>query len=234
MDQEIEFKKGAINPIECYKEAWEFVKPNFGILFASSVLAMLIGGISFYILLGAFLCGVYMMIFQAMDGRKPELDTMFKGMEVLKPSLVVTAIFVVPAFIVFGLLYLPVIGMAVAGQNMSPDELMAFISGIFVVDVFFALIMVCVHTLLMFAFPLVADKRMSGWSAIKLSARASLSNLGGLAGLWTVGFVLSLAGTLVFCIGTYLVIPIILAATAVAYRKVFPEIVVQTEDRFVG
>ncbi len=37
-----------------------------------------------------------------------------------------------------------------------------------------------------------------------------------------VGFFVSLAGYLLFCIGVYLTLPIIFAANTVAYRKVFP------------
>ena len=44
----------------------------------------------------------------------------------------------------------------------------------------------------------------------------------GAAGLWAVGFLVSLAGLLLFCIGLYLSIPVIIAAHMVAYRKIFP------------
>jgi uncharacterized membrane protein len=75
---------------------------------------------------------------------------------------------------------------------------------------------------MMFSFHLVVDKNLSGWAAMKTSARGVWANLHGVAGLWAVGFGLSLAGLLVFCLGTYFVIPIMLAAHTVAYRKIFP------------
>jgi uncharacterized membrane protein len=57
---------------------------------------------------------------------------------------------------------------------------------------------------------------------MKLSARAALKNKGGIAGMIAVNFVLVLAGELAFCVGLYLVIPVITAANIVAYRNVFP------------
>jgi hypothetical protein len=42
------------------------------------------------------------------------------------------------------------------------------------------------------------------------------------AGLFGVGFVVALVGYLALCIGIYLALPLILASTAVAYRKIFP------------
>jgi len=42
------------------------------------------------------------------------------------------------------------------------------------------------------------------------------------AGLWVVGFFVSLLGLVAFCIGVYFTIPVIIAAHLVAYRKIFP------------
>jgi uncharacterized membrane protein len=63
--------------------------------------------------------------------------------------------------------------------------------------------------------------------AMKLSARAVWQNLGGMVGLIGVNFILTLAGIMV-CIGTYFVIPIIIAGNVVAYRRVFPSLNPQT------
>lgn len=54
------------------------------------------------------------------------------------------------------------------------------------------------------------------------SARAVFRNLGGVAGLIGVNFVLVLAGYAALCIGVYFAIPIIIATNVVAYRRIFP------------
>ena len=44
----------------------------------------------------------------------------------------------------------------------------------------------------------------------------------GIGGMIAVNFLLALAGEAAFCVGIYLVIPLIMAANVVAYRRVFP------------
>ena len=95
--------------------------------------------------------------------------------------------------------------------------------GAIAVDLVVIVIMVCFHTLLMFAFPLIVDRNLGAIEAMKTSAAAVWQNLAGVAGLYGVGFVLSLAGALACGIGTYFVIPIILAGNLVAFRKIFPK-----------
>jgi len=92
-----------------------------------------------------------------------------------------------------------------------------------VIDIIVALVMVGVHSLLMFVFPLIVEYQLSSWEAIKLSARATLKNMGGVAGLIAVNIGLGLLGYLAFCVGVYLAVPIILATNLAAYRQVFPK-----------
>ncbi len=112
---------------------------------------------------------------------------------------------------------------AAGGSRVGDDEMLtAFFFG-FGVDAVIAIVMVCIHSLLIFSFPLIVDRGLSSWDAIKLSARAALKNIGGIGGMIVVNFVLAVAGELAFCVGLYLAIPVITAANVVAYRKVFPK-----------
>ncbi len=119
-------------------------------------------------------------------------------------------------------MYFPIILSAVMGTKLSPDELMTMVIGAIAVDLVVAVIMVCIHTLLIFSFPLIVDRGLGAFGAMATSAKAVLKNLGGVTGLFVVNFGLVLAGYLAFCIGIYLVIPVVIAANVVAYRKVFP------------
>ena len=108
------------------------------------------------------------------------------------------------------------------GSKLSEGELIGLVAGAFGVDLVLIVAMVCFHTLLMFSFPLIVDRNLGAFAAMSLSARAVWNNLGGVAGLYGVGFVLGFAGMLAFCVGIYFVIPIIIAGNVLAYRKVFP------------
>jgi uncharacterized membrane protein len=114
------------------------------------------------------------------------------------------------------------IAMALAGERMSQEELLVFIAVLIAVELVLGIIMVAVHSMLIFAYPLIVERDLSAMQAIRLSSRASWQNLGGITGLMGVALLFTLAGYLLLCVGIYLVLPLIMAATAVAYRKVFP------------
>jgi len=219
-----EFNTGVIRPIECFKEAWELIKPNYWILFAISIVGAMIAGMSMYILLGAAMCGIFFCFFQVIDGEEPEFEGLLKGINFFKPSFLVMLVFVVPMIAVLSLIYIPFIIAALMGPNLSGDELIPLLIGTLAVEFVVATIMVCLHTLLMFAFPLIVDRNLTGLQAMKLSAKAVWKNLSGVAGLWAISFILALIGYMLLCIGIYFTIPIIIAGNVVAYRKVFPSL----------
>ncbi|MBK7934284.1 MAG: hypothetical protein IPK01_12520 [Acidobacteria bacterium] len=225
--QNLEFNVGAIKPIECAKEAWELVKTDYWMLFAISLLGGLIGGASMYVLLGPMVCGIFYTYLKKIDvGGKVSIDDLWVGMKYFMPSLLVTIVFVVPMVVwivvLFVTIYLPLIATAMMGNNPDPSVILGTFAVGIVIDIIVAVIMTIVHSLIIFAFPLIVDRNLSSWDAMKLSARAAMKNMGGIAGLIGVNFCLVLIGYLALCIGLYLMIPIITATSVIAYRKVFP------------
>lgn len=221
-----EFTRGHIHAIECVKEAFALIKPDFWMLFAISIVGAMIGGLSMYILIGAMVCGIFKAYLNVIDGQRANIDDLWAGLKYFWPSLGVTVAIVVPIvvwmIIMFVTIYLPIITAAVMGEKADQNAILGtFVVG-FIIDLVVALAMVCVHSLLIFAFPLIVDRGLSSLDAMKLSARAVMKNLGGIGSLIAVNFGLVVAGELAFCIGIYLVIPIITATNLVAYRKVFP------------
>ena len=217
-----EFRTGVIKPVECVKEGWELIKNDYWLLFAVALVGAIIGGVSFYILLGAMACGIFYCYLQAIDGERVSFEGLWKGFNYFAPGLVVTLFIVVPMIFVYAIIYLPFVMAMVMGQNLSESEMMTLLFGAMAVDLVFIVIMVCFHTLLMFSFPLIVDRNLSGFQAMMTSARAVWKNMGGVVGLILVNFGLAFLGYLALCIGLYFVIPIMIAGNAVAYRKVFP------------
>jgi hypothetical protein len=228
--QNTEFTVGQIHAIDCVKEAWSLIKTDYWLLFAISFLGAVIGGVSMYVLIGAMICGIFLVYLKVIDGGRANIDDLWSGFKYFWPSLGVTIVVVVPIvawmIIMFVTIYLPIITAAVMGDKADGNMLLGTFAAGFLVDLLVAFLMVCVHSLLIFAFPLIVDRGLSSWEAMKLSARAVLKNLGGIGSLIAVNFCLALAGELAFCVGIYLVIPIITAANIVAYRKVFPRITI--------
>ncbi len=219
--KDVTFKSGEIRAFECYREAWQMIKPQFGMILIISLVGMLIGGM-FSIVMGSMLCGIYLVLFDVQEGRTAKFERLFKGFQFFLPAFLVWLLFVLPIVVMIVLVYLPMLGMAISGAQMDESEVMTFVIGALLVEIVFAIFMVCFHTLLLFSFPLIVDKRLSALQAVKLSIKAVWQNLSGVATLFGVGFLVSVAGMLLFCVGIYLTIPLILASTVVAYRKVFP------------
>jgi uncharacterized membrane protein len=224
--QPTEFNTGVIKPFECLKEAWELVKPNYWLLFAILMVGALIGGMSLYVLIGAMMCGIMYCFLRQIDGDAVKFEDLWKGFSYFWPSLPTAIVVVVPLVLWIVILtftiYLPIVMAAMMGDRLSGNELMATFGGVFVFDLIVAIIMICFHTLVTFAFPLVVDRGLTGFQPIVVSARAVLKNLGGIGGLIGLNFLMVLAGYAACGVGLYLVMPLMMATTLVAYRKVFP------------
>lgn len=217
-----EFQTGVIKPVEIYKESWELIKDQYWLIFAVTLVGMLIGSAVPIFLIGPMMCGIYLCIFQKIEGRPVSFETLFKGFDYFIPSLIVAVVIMIPIFLLLITVYIPMIGMAIAGPRMSESEMIPVLIGTFIFEFVVAVIMVCFHTLLMFAFPLIVDRKLSGWQAMKVSAKAVWNNLAGVAGLFGVGFLVGIVGYMALCVGFYLVLPLIFTSNAVAFRKIFP------------
>ncbi|MDM7923810.1 MAG: hypothetical protein QUS14_16065 [Pyrinomonadaceae bacterium] len=217
-----EFRTGVIDAVQCYKEAWEMIKPQYWLIFAIVLVGMLVGGIVPLILIGPMMVGIYFCLFDLYDRKPVDFGRLFKGFDMFLPSFLLSLVIMLPVLLMVVMIYVPMIGFAVAGQRMDESELIAFLAVTVGIELVFAVIMVCIHTLVIFSFPLIADRRLGAWQAVVTSARAVKANMKGVIGLFLVGFVVVLVGYMMLCVGLYLVLPLILAANAVAYRKVFP------------
>lgn len=227
MQQNIEFQTGVIRPVECFKEGWEMIKDEYWMIFAVTLVGMLIAGfIPFGIAVGAMFCGIYFCLLQKMNGRKVEFEGLFKGFNYFGAGLIATLIIIIPSLISVFFLYGSMIAIFVASTDsrgrINEAALPMLIGTFFVEGVIIGLLLGCLHALIMFAYPLIVDKNLGGVDAVKLSVRAVWANLSGVVGLILVEFVLGIIGYLMLGVGLYLVMPIMFAGVLVAYRKVFP------------
>jgi uncharacterized membrane protein len=78
-----------------------------------------------------------------------------------------------------------------------------------------------VGALFVFTFPLIMDRRLQGFEAVKLSARAAWANMGGMVGLVFFKFLLMMVGLCAVYVGAFLVAPISFGAIMVVYERVF-------------
>ena len=234
-----QYIKGAIDASGCISNAWEMIKPNYWLFFGISLLTyVLIACIPCLnvILVGPVMGGVYFTAFRAMRGEPVDFGMMFKGFERFVPLMVVGLVQSVPGIIYQGF----DISIRIGGSGL--DTIMQGRSGgsgdggdLAIAGGFLAVIIV-VGLLLMifsivwaisfaFAIPiLVENEDMGPIDALKLSARAAWSNVGGIIVLAILGFLLAFVGVLALCIGVFFVMPVLFVAWAFAYRQVFPDL----------
>ena len=229
MTPEIPFKRQAVEPVQCLKNGWELIKDQYWLFVGIAAVAALIGGaVPLGILLGPMMCGQYLTFFKKRRGEPIEFGTLFKGFDFFGPSLVATLIhvipiiaIVVPAYFIFYISM--VVSMVAQGNSSEPNPAAAFgIMGAFMI--FWLVVIVAIIFISIgftFSYPLIVDRKLQGFDAVKLSFKAAMANFWRLLGMSILSSLLSIAGVLFCYVGIFLVFPIVYAAVESAYEQVF-------------
>jgi uncharacterized membrane protein len=227
-----EFRRGVISPLECIKEGWALIKDQYWLFFGISIVGILVGGAVPIVLLGPMMVGIFMCIQQRQRNQPVDFGMLFKGFELFVPGLVVTVLKMIPIFILLIPYYVFLFGMMAVNmpreQHPSPEAMQQFFFSFFGFEIFFFITIMVASMLIeiffMLAYPLVADRRLSGLDAVKLSFRASKANFGGILGLILLNALFGVIGVLCCFVGVYFYLPVAFASQAVAYRRVFPDL----------
>jgi uncharacterized membrane protein len=227
-----QFNRGVVRPFECLSEAWSLIIPRYWLFLGITLVGALIGGALSIVLLGPMMCGMFYCVLRHMRGELVRFEDLFKGFDYFLQSFIAVLIEAIPIAVVLLPVYLGLVFYTVAttmeamarGESPFPQLVpMAFVYGGFILAV--SLLGLIVGIFFVFTFPLIVDRKLSGVDAIKTSVAAAMANIGGVAGMMLLTFVLSLAGMLFCYVGVFFVFPITFTTHAVAYRRVFPAIV---------
>jgi uncharacterized membrane protein len=229
MTPEIPFRRGAVEPVECIKGGWEMIKNQYWLFVAMALVGILIGSaVPLGILLGPMMCGLYLTFFKARRGEPVEFSMMFKGFDYFGPSLIATLLHIIPIIAIvlpaYLLFYVSIfLSMAAQGSNGEPNPAALFgvmaTFGIFWIVVLIVVVIISVG--FTFAYPLIVDRKLQGFDAVKLSFRAAFANFFRLLGMILLTSLMSIVGALACYVGMFLVMPIVYAAIAKAYEQVF-------------
>lgn len=233
----IQYNSGAIDASGCVSSGWALIKDNYWMYLGITLLAWVMMAcvpIANFFLMGPVMVGVYYVLLREMRREPVEFGMMFKGFEKFLPAMAAGLIQNIPG-IIFQIFQLTFdIGSRIAmsrprggGRDFGdPDfgPLAAFTGVYLIVVLVFMLFSIVWHIAFMFVMPLIAEHEIGPIEAIKLSASAAFSNLGGLILLLILETLIAIAGVIALCVGIFFVMPILYAATAVAYRQVFPDL----------
>jgi uncharacterized membrane protein len=224
----VSFQRNAVNPVECMKGGWNLIKGHYWLIFAMALVAWMIGAaIPFGILVGPMMCGMFLAFFKMRRGEAIEFGTLFKGFDYFAPSVIATLLHVVPVLVIvipsYILFYLFFVVAMVAQGGEEPNP-----AAVFAIFALFALFWIVVLAVVMvvsigftFVYPLIVDRGIQGFDAVKLSFQAAMANFWRLLGLVMLNFLLSLVGLLLCFVGVYFLVPVSYAALAIAYEQVF-------------
>ena len=227
MTPEIPFRRNAVDPVECIKGGWEIVKNQYWLFVGMTLVGILIGSaVPLGILLGPMMCGLYLTFFKVRRGEPIEFGTLFKGFDYFGPSVIATLLHIVPIIAIvlpaYFLFYISIfVSMAAQGDDPNPA---AFIGIMAMLGVFWLVVMVIVIVISVgftFAYPLIVDRKLQGFDAVKLSFRAAMANFWRLLIMMLLTSLMSIAGVLACYIGVFFVFPIVYATIARAYEQVF-------------
>ena len=229
--EKFDFRVGVIKPVECIKEGWALIKDQYWLFLGITIVAMLIGGAVWIVLLGPMMVGLFLCLLERLAHRPFEFGLLFKGFDHFVPGLIATLIKVVPIIIImvpfYFIMFATLMTQMPQEPHPSPEDMSRFMGSFFGVELIFIVVVmvvsICIEIFFMFAYPLIADRKLSGMEAVKLSIKAGKANFGGILGLLLLNALLGMLGVLLCVVGVYFYLPISFAAQAVAYRRVFPE-----------
>lgn len=224
----ISFNRNAVSPVECIKGGWNLIKNQYWLILGMCIVGwMIAAAVPLGILMGPMMCGLFLTFFKMRRGEPVEFGTLFKGFDYLGQSIIATLLHVVPimcivipAYILFYVFFL----VAMVAQGGQDPNGFAFLVVLVIYALFWLAVMALVMFIsigFMFVYPLIVDRGLLGFDAVKLSFRAAMANFWGLLGLIFLNFLLSVAGLLMCMVGVYFVLPISYSAIATAYEQVF-------------
>ena len=228
MTPEIPFRRNAVEPVECIKGGWELIKNQYWLFVGMTLVGVLIGSaVPLGILLGPMMCGLYLAFFKTRRGEPIEFGMLFKGFDFFGPSLIATLLhilpiiaIIVPAYIFF---YISMVVSMVAqgGNDPNPAAMFGIMGGFILFWMFVLVVVIFISIGFTFSYPLIVDRKLQGFDAVKLSFKGAMANFWRLLGMSILSSLLTIVGLMLCYVGMFLVFPIVYAAVASAYEQVY-------------
>ncbi len=227
MTPDIPYNRKVVDPVECIRRGWQIVKPNYWLFVGMVFISMLIGSaVPLGILLGPMMCGLYLTLFASRRREPIEFGMLFRGFEYFAPALIAALLHVIPIIIIIVPLYLFMylsmfVTIAVQGDDPSPVGFLAVMGTFAVILIVIFVVITVLSVGFVFAYPLIVDKKLQGFDAVKVSFKGALGNFWRLLAMMLLTSLLGVLGVAVCYVGVFLAFPITYGAIAAAYEQVY-------------
>jgi hypothetical protein len=228
----ISFLHVPIAPASAFGEGFRRIRDQYWLFLGITFVGVLLASFApLGLLMGPMYCGIFACYRDKWLGRTVRFETLFRGFDsfIFIQSFVATLIMMMVGLVIV----LPLVAMifavgfltALSGGNGADGPSGAHVFLIVALTVLGTLVLMVmmsvVGALFVFTFPLIMDRRLQGFEAVKLSARAAWANMGGMVGLVFFKFLLMMVGLCAVYVGAFLVAPISFGAVMVVYERVF-------------
>ena len=186
---------------EWIENGFNIYKADFGPLVLASLIAILLGSVSFGILTGPMMAGMAVVTLQIFDKTQPPptAGRVFQGFDYFLNSFLF--------FLVWGLM------LMIASVILFIIPCIGFILAMFLIY--------AAQAFLMFGLFLIVDRKMDFWPASKESMNMVKSNFWPFLGLSVIASLIGGLGSIACGVGIIFTLPIQFCILAVAYREVF-------------
>lgn len=201
------------------------IKDDYFLFVGICALGFLLGGaVPMGVLMGPMFCGIFLSFTRKVRGESVSFSTLFDGFKYFGPGLVAWIVTMVAFLAVAIATFVPVTVLSVrvlAEVDVTqPSNLIVPLATAFL---FLYSVNLCLYILFMFVFKLIVDRDLPPMEAVKLSVQAAAANFPGLLGLLCLLSLMGFAGMLCLYFGVFFVLPVLLAAETIAYKKIFPQ-----------
>ena len=237
----------------CVTNGWELLKNNMGVLFVGALIYLLIelaiAGVSSipligslfsianFVISGPLIAGLFYLFIRVIRNEPAEIGDIFSGFrrgfgQLFLGTLVsglLICVCMLPFIVVFLVKFFPLIGHFQHLQPGTPpdQETMAALESILFTCLPVALVCaipaIYLRVSWTFMLPLIIDKELDFWTAMKTSRRQVRKHWWHVFGLLVIIGLLNVAGFFLCCVGLLFTIPIGIAALMFAYETIFSE-----------
>jgi len=206
---------------DCFFEAKEFLGKDYWLFWGLTFIGMLIAGVVPLIVAGPIYCGLGYCFLAVERRQQPSFDLMFKGFDEFLNTLIPVLLYSLFMFLVIPIYLISVFsGVALCSTGAAVPFTLGICSILFGLSVqIIGSVLISYGAL--FACFLVAEYKLEGMDAFKVSLKGIQKNLLGMLGVTFASMIVSFCAMILCYIPLLLMIPIFICAPFICYRKIF-------------
>lgn len=215
-----------IRPLQLMKRGYDLIADEYWLFLAITFFGLTLASVTpLGLLTGPMMVGIFLCYAECEQGQRVDFTTLFRGFEYLVESvlawlilLVAGMIVMIPLLAVIGIILWTWLTATAPGGNAPaarfPWELVAIYPLIGIAN--FAIMLP-----MLFVFPLIGDREVSSWQAVKMSCLGLVKNLLGVILFVFVLSFISILLTLMCYLPGVLFLPIMFGAVFVLYQDIY-------------